>query len=231
MVEITIIMEGGVNEMAVATCVCDNSNALREALFHVFSEALGREDVSIRIAMSTGKRAAAKAFVRETDVVYLYTDLDTDRSHRADWFIKMETDNPEKPIVIPEEKRDYVFFMIQEMEAWILKQPDAIERWAAANNYQHFADRGSVFEHRLIAQKNIEAIAKPSNVLADIIKQTFQSDRLRKNGKKFKGVEYSKLKSASGLLSCLDVSLLVSHDIELQAFCAKVHENLPSVDI
>ena len=104
MVEITIIMEGGVNEMAVATSVCDNSNALREALFHVFSEALGREDVSI------------------------------------------------------------------------------------------------------------------------------QSDRLRKNGKP-KGVEYSKLKSASGLLSCLDVSLLVSHDIELQAFCAKVHENLPSVDI
>ena len=60
MVEITIIMEGGVNEMAVATSVCDNSNALREALFHVFSEALGREDVSIRIAMSTGKRAAAR---------------------------------------------------------------------------------------------------------------------------------------------------------------------------
>lgn len=230
MVEITIIMEGGVNEVAVAASVCDNSNALREALFHVFSEALGREDVSVRIAMSTGKRAAAKAFVQETDVVYLYTDLDAARSHRADWFIKMETDNPQKPIVIPEEKRDYVFFMIQEMEAWILKQPDAIERWAAANNYQHFADRGAVSEHKLITKKDIEAIAKPSNVLADIIKQTFQSDRMRKNGKKFKGVEYSKLKSASGLLSCLDVSLLVSHDLELQAFCAKVHENLPFVE-
>lgn len=229
MVEITIIMEGGVNEMAVAASVCDNSNALREALFHIFSEALGREDVSIRIAMSTGKRAAAKAFVRETDVVYLYTDLDAARSHRADWFIKMETDNPQKPIVIPEEKRDYVFFMIQEMEAWILKQPDAIERWATINSYQHFVDRGAVSDHRLIAGKDIESLAKPSNVLADIIKQTFQSDRLRKNGKP-KGVEYSKLKSASGLLSCLDVSLLVSHDSELQAFCAKVHENLPPVD-
>lgn len=227
MVEVTIIMEGGVNEMAVAASVCDNSNALREALFHIFSEALGREDVSIRIAMSTGKRAATKAFVRDSDIVYLYTDLDDARSHRAEWFVKMETDNPQKPIAIPEEKRDYVFFMIQEMEAWILKQPEAIERWASANNYQHFEDRGAVSEHRLIAGKDIEAITKPSKVLADIIKQTFQSDRMRKNGKP-KGVEYSKLKSASGILSRLDVSLLLSHDSELQAFCAKVYGNLPT---
>lgn len=124
----------------------------------------------------------------------------------------------EHPIEFSEDKRCHIFFMVQEMEAWMLKQPDAIEKWAADNGYTHFPGFGNVGGHRLVYGKDIESIEKPSEKLGDIIKQTFQGDKLRRNGRP-KGVIYGKLKSAPQILSFLDVASLVAHDSELRGFC------------
>lgn len=219
MVNVNIIVEGGVIDSNVSAQTVDNSNALRQSLYGIFSEALGRDDVSVAVHMASGNRAAAKAFLDAASEVFLFTDLDTDKEHKEKWFLKMNSG--EHPIEFPEEKKGYIFFMVQEMEAWILKQPEAIEKWAADNGFIHFPESGNVADHRLIAGKDVETIEKPSEKLADIIKQTFQSDKLRKNGKP-KGVIYGKLKTAPGILSFLDIASLVANDTELQSFCKTV---------
>jgi len=221
MVNISIIVEGGANDTNASMATIDNSNALRESLYRVFSQALNRNDISIEVHMGAGNRNAARAFVGAGTDTFLYTDLDTDASHRGDWFIKMSTGT--NPINIPDAKISYIFFMIQEMEAWILKQPEAIEQWAAANNFKRYPEAIPVAQHRHIAGLNIEEISKPSDKLADILKQTFQSDKKRKNGKS-KGVIYGKLKYSHELLDQLNISKLVLEDNELMSFCNKVRE-------
>ena len=217
MVRVTIIVEGGVMDTNVSIATIDNSNALRESLYWIFSEVLHRDDVSIEVHMSAGRRAAAKVFRDSNQEVFLYTDLDREPEKRNEWFVRMETENPNEPIAFTQDKADRIFFMIQEMEAWLLKQPDAIEAWAKSRNYKHFNGRGHASTHYHIAGKDIEQISKPSEKLKDILKQTFQSDKLRKNGKA-KGVEYGKLKTAPSMLRYIDVPQLVSCDSELSRF-------------
>lgn len=217
MVVISIIVEGGVLGTKDAPGTVDNSNALRESLYWIFAEVLKRDDISIEVHMASSRRAAAKQFRDSNIDVFLFTDLDRKPEKRADWFVKMKTENPSEPIEFSQDKADRIFFMIQEMEAWILKQPDAIEAWAKDRNYKHFCGRGHVSTHYHIQGKDIEQISKPSEKLADILKQTFQSDKLRKNGK-IKGVEYGKLKTSPSMLRYLDVNLLLIHDAELHRF-------------
>lgn len=217
MVSISIIAEGGVLGTKDAPGTVDNSNALRESLYRIFAEVLKRDDISIEVHMASGKRAAAKRFRDSNADVFLYTDLDCKPEKRADWFVRMKTENQSEPIEFSQDKADRIFFMIQEMEAWMLKQPDAIESWASDRNYKHFSGRGHVSTHYHIKGKDIEQISKPNEKLADILKQTFQSDKLRRNGKP-KGVEYSKLKTAPAMLKYLDVNLLLIHDAELHKF-------------
>lgn len=217
MVTISIIVEGGVLGTKDAPGTVDNSNALRESLHWIFSNVLQREDISIEVHMAAGKRAAAKAFRDAPTDIFLYTDLDREPSKRADWFVGMKTDNPKEPIEFSDEKADRIYFMIQEMEAWLLKQPEAIEAWAKDRNYKHFPDREHVSTHYHIKGKDVEQISKPSEKLKDIMKQTFQSDKLRKNGKP-KGIDYGKLKTAPSMLKYLDVNLLITNDSELSRF-------------
>lgn len=221
MVNISVIVEGAVFDTNASETMIDNSNALRESMHRIFSEALNRDDVSIEVHMNAGNRSAARAFVNAGKDSFLYTDLDTDSTHKGNWFFKMS--GGMNPITFPPEKIPFIFFMIQEMEAWILKQPDAIEGWAKSNNFKHFPRKDNVAKHRLIAGKDIESIAEPNKKLADIIKQTFQSDKKTKKGK-IKGVIYGKLKSAPGLLDHLDVEQLLLEDTELMSFCEKVEE-------
>jgi hypothetical protein len=141
-------------------------------------------------------------------------DLDDKKENIPKWFCRLETEKPQKPIIIPDSKKQDVFFMIQEMEAWILKQPNSIEKWGKANGYLRLDPTNTINNHPLIMDKNIESIKKPSNVLYNIIKHFFQKEY---NGKK-KKIQYGKLKSAPGLLDQLDVNTLLKSDSELQRF-------------
>ena len=209
MVEITIMIEGGIVDANANAATVENTETLRQSFHRIFSELLNRE-VNIKVQPLAGYKNAARIFANSSENnVYLFVDLDDKKENKGKWFNKLATENPDKPVVISGNKKERVFFMIQEMEAWILKQPEAIGLWGEKNNYQ---STGKIALHPKIAGKNIETIVKPSAVLAEIIRQYF-TDTVK--GKKIK---YGKLKTAPSLLDCLDVEQLQNKDSEINRF-------------
>ena len=220
---IRVLVEGGVIGIdptisaAQNAMIQQNSAALREALNRFFSSALNREDVDIRIEVGGGWEMAAYSFVMQSNNDFLYVDLDRPPELRQDWFNQVLHDGQQ----FPSSKAEYVFFWIQEMEAWFLKQPECIVKWA-----QHMRisikDNAIIQNDNLIKGKDIEhLIQKPSDVMDVIFKKYLISDKIGKNGKPRK-MTYGKLRHAPGLIQYLEPQRMLLQDKELAAFVSKV---------
>lgn len=213
MVNLNIIVEGGTLDPNVSDDTFNNVEALRESLNKLFSRLLKRDDISVRVDIGAGYRNAARMFVKHAANHYLYVDsddVDTDR-----WFDKLDNPDPNKAIVIPADAKDKVFFMIQEMEAWFLKQPECLDRWGKAQGYIRQKRGIEIAADNQIAGKDIEGLSKPSRIVGVIVQRYFE--RVLPNGKPQK-VKYGKLKSAPGILDQLDEQALVAVDKELLRF-------------
>jgi len=213
MVNLNIIVEGGTLDPNVSDDTFNNVEALRESLNKLFSRLLKRDDISVRVDIGAGYRNAARMFVKQAANHYLYVDsddVDTDK-----WFVKLDNPDPGKAIVIPADAKDKVFFMIQEMEAWFLKQPDCLDRWGNAQGYIRQKKGIEIAADNQIAGKDIEELPKPSKIVGVIVQRYFE--RVLSNGKSQK-VKYGKLKSAPGIIDQLDEQALVAVDKELLRF-------------
>lgn len=219
---IRIIIEGGAlprntnsttNEETIKTY--DGSEVLREELKKFFINVLGISDISVIVTYEGSNKNAAKVFVAQPEEDYLYTDLDDIPEKRAEWFDKMEKDG----IAIPKDRKQDVFFWIQEMEAWFLKQPQCIEAWAAVRRIEI---KTPIASDPLIAGKDIEHLAhKPSNVMKVIFRRDLKNTKTGKNGKPQKLV-YGKLRIAPRIIPYLNPQELVTKDSELQSFVDSV---------
>jgi hypothetical protein len=219
---IRIIIEGGAlpcntnsttNEKTIKTY--DGSEVLREELKKFFINVLGISDISVIVTYEGSNKNAAKVFVAQPEEDYLYTDLDDIPEKRAEWFDKMEKDG----IAIPKDRKQDVFFWIQEMEAWFLKQPQCIEAWAAVRRIEI---KTPIASDPLIAGKDIEHLAhKPSNVMKVIFRRNLKNTKTGKNGKPQKLV-YGKLRIAPRIIPYLNPQELVTKDSELQSFVDSV---------
>lgn len=214
MVKIRIIVEGGGAGGNTDVATANNTEVLRQSLNSFFSKLLSREDIDITVDMGHGYRAAAKYFLQNSFQSVLFVDLDTPRSKKNDWFKKLETENKKKPMKFLEEHKQNIYFMIQEMEAWFLKQPECFEKWAEKENYIK-RDASKISEHSLLKNKDVDNISKPSYVTATLLKHFFEK-KLPNN--KTKLARYGKLKTAPSLIDCLDVCQLEKHDKELRRF-------------
>lgn len=218
---IRIIIEGGAlpnrNDTVDAGTIntYDGSEVLREELKKFFINVLGISDISVIVTYEGSNKNAAKVFVTQPEEDYLYTDLDDVPEKRSEWFDKMEKDG----IVIPDERKQDVFFWIQEMEAWFLKQPHCIEAWAAVRKIEV---KTPIASDPLIAGKDIEHLAhKPSEVMKVIFRRDLKNTKKGKNGKPQK-LEYGKLRVAPRLIPFLNPQELKGNDAELQSFVASV---------
>lgn len=164
--------------------------------------------------MGYGYRAAVKKFLQDDTDAVLFVDLDAPKSEINKWFLKLETENTDNPLCFSDEQKENVFFMIQEMEAWFLKQPKCFEKWAEVENYER-RDEKDISEHSLLKGKDVEDILKPSVVVDTLMKHFFEKHI---TDKKRKLAKYGKLKTAPILLDCLDTNLLEKQDKELQRF-------------
>ena len=218
---IRIIIEGGAlpnrNDAVDAGTIntYDGSEVLREELKKFFISVLGISDISVIVTYEGSNKNAAKVFVTQPEEDYLYTDLDDVPEKRSEWFDKMEKDG----IVIPDERKQDVFFWIQEMEAWFLKQPQCIEAWAAVRKIEV---KTPIASDSLIAGKDIEHLVhKPSEVMKVIFRRDLKNTKKGKNGKPQK-LEYGKLRVAPRLIPFLNPQELKGNDAELQSFVASV---------
>lgn len=202
--------------------IVNNAEVLRESLHTFFEKVLSRDDITITILMGDGKHSAAKYFIeklhqQQQPQPALFIDSDMPPANSNQWFDTFVNKvNPERSIIIPEESKQYVFFMVQEMEAWFLKQLACLERWAKTEGYHYepIVKRKmqiNIAEHTVIKNKKIENISKPSEKLTLLIK-TYYKDIDKKP------VKYGKLVTAPALLNYLDVPLLLKQDSELNRF-------------
>lgn len=213
MVTLRVIVEGGVAPTNVDAATANNVEALREALHRFFARLLGRDDVDLIVDMGRGCRSVAKRLASDPQAAFLYVDSDAPYERRTEWFDRLANPvRPENSIVLPAAARERVFFMVQEMEAWFLKQPACLERWAAAEGYERQHPEEMLAGHSLLRGGDVENIAKPSEKLEILMRHFFP-----KKGKK---KIYGKLRTAPGLLDALDAAALRDVDRELQRFAA-----------
>lgn len=216
MVKLNLIVEGGVYTNNVSAETANNVEALRQSLHKFFTNILKRDDIEITIFMGTGYRNAAKQFVESATPLGLFVDSDLPPETKHLWFNKLTNkEHPEMTITIPEEKIQYIFFMVQEMEAWFLKQPECLDRWAKLEGYSRKDAEFNISNHSLIKGKDIELISKPSEKLALIMRRFFF--------KGSKAAKYGKLKTSPQLLDSLDIDSLLPLDLELQRFLSVIN--------
>lgn len=213
MVNLSVIVEGGTFDPNAGDVTFSNVEALRESLNKLLTRLLKREDISVRVDVGAGARNATKMFLKNTEDQYLY--VDSDNYDTSKWFDKLNNPDPSKAIIIPAAAKEKVFFMIQEMEAWFLKQPECLERWGKSQGYKRVKEKFEISEDNLINGKDIERILKPSRILGFIVQRFFE--RTLPNGKNIK-VKYGKLKSAPAIIDELDEDALASIDRELYRF-------------
>lgn len=180
----------------------NNSNRLREGFSKLLRQVFVEEDYNLEIKPSGGYKSAAKRFralKEDKKETVLLIDLDAPKTEKPKKLEELDL------IDVAEE----VFFMVQEMEAWILSQPDKIEQFAEEERFVIKNEGKKVADNNLIKGKDIEAIKKPSGRLNTIFEQHFQVIK-QQRGKtpKAKKRGYGKLKDAPSLLELLDLSIL-----------------------
>lgn len=220
MVVINLIMEGNPPQGVLN----DNANlmtntvVLRQSLNNFYQRLLGRTDIRVVVDLGANKNSSVYKYARnKEDNTYLYVDLDAPSTDISQWFTAKQQAAAGKGLSFDQASdADHVFFMIQEMEAWFLKQPSCIETWASEKGYCREHNDEVLEQHSLIRGKDIEQIAKPSDKLGDIIKHFYVE--LKKDGVKGKKVKYNKMKSAPGLIDALNVVDLLQVDAQLSQF-------------
>lgn len=230
---VNVYVEGGVINGNVDATTNNNSEALREELNRFMQRALNRNDISIVVKKCSGYKEAAKQFINTTDNAenYLYVDLDRKPELRNEWFRSLSDDG----IEMSQNKVDHVSFWIQEMEAWFLKQPEAIELWAEDENLIRKPGQNSpLSEHPSIKDKDIERLQqKTSYLMRVILRQVYapQEKRKRSASGKVRDIKYGKLRHAPGIIAHLNPKDLISKDKELKSFCEKVQRVKPTYKI
>lgn len=210
-----IIVEGGVPLNNIQADTASNVESLRQSLYLFFSRLLKRSDIDIVVQMGWGVRAAIKQYLSDTASDCMFVDSDCAKEKLDQWYDSFQSNEyPEKSIIIPADRRSGIFFMIQEMETWILKQPECLDRWGKAQGYTRKRTSEKIENHSLIRGKDIEEISKPSEKLGILIRAFFEKNA----GGKKKSVSYGKLKSAPDILDEIEVKKLLPLDSELQRF-------------
>lgn len=171
-----------------------NNPLLRQA----FSELLRRELSGImpKVVLGNGISETVSKFrtspIEEGEERYLIVDSDEEITNRSN-LVKRVNGKCSQKNCIMEATDDNTFFMVQEVEAWILSQPDALKERKVTTG---------------LPLNNIESIKKPSEKLAEIYK---------KNGK-----QYNKTKEFSVVFKHIDSKKLKEFSSEYKALIDKL---------
>ena len=199
MVEIRIVLEGGIlPNLNDSAATVNNSEKLREAFHKLLSNVINPAAFNLIVEIGAGYKNAAKAFSKYALIdskTSLLIDLDGSKFFREQKLNELELN----------ESANRVFFMVQEMEAWILSQPEVIEK---CYNERYIRTKPGInlkeLEPELFAV-HPEQISQPSVKLKVLLGRYYSE--MKGNIKKKK--KYGKLKDAPLFIEHLDMSRLI----------------------
>lgn len=204
MVTITVFFEGGAapSDNRNADTV-ENTARLRESFNTLLNSGVENSNVKVQAVPAYSITNVKK--IRQPNA-FLLMDLDAPSNKKQ----KRITDNRLDDI------QEKVFFMVQRMEAWILSQPDVIEKVFA-----NFKTKDSaVADDESIKDKHPETILHPDFVLNVILQRLFSYQK----GDKIKKLKYGKLKHAPQLIENLDLNRLRETFEDVQNLMQKIND-------
>ena len=198
-------MEGGaVQHDNIAVKTMDNVTGLRRSISRLIAGKLSNKDLDVDVELCGGIAATISKFksqpTENSDPYFLLIDADVPPAD-----IPLRLKNQEL-----EAYKEIVFFMVQEMEAWILSQPDNIE---VCYKNCIFTANNPIAEGVELKDKDVHLIPKPSKLLKTILQRYFSEVRKGETKKK----KYaSKLVDGSKLLSHLCIHRLYDYFPEVK---------------
>lgn len=192
MVTIKIVIEGAVLlDDNTAADTFDNSEKFREGFHTLFSKIFNPGSFNLIIEPGSGYKQAIKTFVIEQQKVNCILLIDLDAPKNA-----KQTKLAELSLT---EYAGIVFFMVQEMESWILSQPlNIIKTYADTLKYKGKLEEDAIF------LKHPEDILDPTFHLKTVLGRYFTYEKNGTTKKK----KYGKLKDAPLLIANLDIGAL-----------------------
>jgi len=193
MVDVKIVIEGGVLRNAnVAAVTINNSEKLRESFHKLFTQIVDPDTFNLQIEMGAGEKNACNIFKKSaTKKKCLLIDLDGKAEKREKRLIELDI----------KAYKETVFFMIQTMEAWILSQPKAI---IEAMQYHKSKKEANEILEDAIFSKAPESISNPDRMLSTILSRYYFTIKRGIEKKK----KYGKLKDAPYFIQYLNAHQL-----------------------
>ena len=204
LVTVKVFFEGGADPKSnpnVATV--DNTLRLRESFNKLLNAAF--EEEKVRIQAEPTYSISNTVRIRESNSLILI-DLDGSKDKKS----QRLNDNKLTDI------QEFVFFMIQQMESWILSQPEVIEEVFKKDK----AKPDLVKDDSQIKNKHPETILNPDFVLDKILQRYF----IVKKGDKEKKLKYGKLKHSPDLIENLDINKLKNKFEDVEFLINKINE-------
>lgn len=207
MVNITVFFEGGDPLQAF-----DNTEVLRQSFNKLLNAGL-KEKTEVQItAIPLGSvRSAPKQNLTENDFLLIdldsaATDIDAAKQTRLNQFYSPD-------------KHHRIFFMVQAMEAWILSQPQVIEKYYDCDNdyskYKKVTDY-PLEQDPILLSVDVCSFHKPESQLDALIKTHFR--KKSNNGL----IKYGKLKTAPDLIALLDIERLQNDFVDVKNLLAAI---------
>ena len=214
MVTVKIVVEGGVMPHSnVEAQTISNSERLRESFYKLLTQMVAPTTFNLEIEMGAGEKNACKIFKKsiKEKKCSLLIDLDGAKEIRIKRLNDLEI----------QDYSDFVFFMIQQMEAWMLSQPKSIEKGLMYSNPNKI--EADISDNDIFKQKPYD-ISQPALKLKTLLSRYYYYQK--RNIKKKK--KYGKLKDAPLFIENLDaVELAKTFEDIAKLFCF-LKTNIPN---
>jgi hypothetical protein len=211
MVRITIYIEGSTTlpHDSAEVQIVDNSAFFRESFSKLFAKKINPAAIDL-VIQPIGPITQAEKYLQKIE------------KDKIDGVLLIDLDAPKSEI--SNRKKSYepldtskIFFMIQEMEAWIISQISCLELYAKQEGYIRKREGEDISDNSLIKNRNPEEISKPSAVLDTLFRQYFDTQSSKGGVVRYKGKRYSKAKDSPNLISLLDMNSLISSFTDVAA--------------
>jgi len=199
MVEVTIFVEGGnLNNQG-------SNVPLREGFSKLLMSGLKKKNFKLNIDLRGPNKQTIKDFKNNPADILILLDLDAPESERENKLAKFDLD----------EAPGKVFFMIQAMEAWILSQPDILDKYITETYSKSGRKRtgDNIEDDDILKNKQAQNIEKPDEKLHTLLGRYFY---YKKNNEKKKPKYKSKITDGAAMLELLNINELSNQFIDVK---------------